>query len=650
MSALALPALGLANRAIQASPALFGDLAERSPSAETVRLDSTGYAQPGVGAASYISDVMCNDALLAAHPNFVFRTANGRIFRLMPEAQSFSVEQGGAVGDGTHNDQPAIQAAIDYAEAAGAAEVRFESAQYRIDCPVRTSPMSVTRAEDGHPLVVRTSLRLRGCAATRSVFDFRALDGADPETDYQLVATSPQDATLSVWRGGGLLVQGDASDPGDAPRSIACLELDRLVFQGNRAHTGAYQWPADPNTGDGWDISDKGFWSQDCFVGEIVCRDVDMVGWKGEIFFLSGASNAVGRLELQRCRFNTSNGVALNPGTLCEVLAVDCDFGDCMQAQEDIGKIRAVYRNCTWHDCDTMELGSGTTDGVFHTIGYPTRDTTQAPPLTLLEDCEFRDIRSMRFGSWVKGRIRLVDASLYLNGAENFALRDTELEVDAWIDRKNAQHALEFYGLPSLTEPVPNAPDGVYKLPPSNIRIRLRHHRTAFAQEQGHHWIGCFWNGYIDPSCELHIEGKCAGGGVIDGGPNTVSMPLVTQAHYDPTLSYWPHGWQQLPAISGSGEIMPSAPFSVLRMESGIIADMTLARVPSGGFDYGYVQGQRVRFVKDGDTGSIRFTKGASDSFGVAQTRVLELAYDWIEFSYNRDRQRWEEEGFFSAA
>ena len=649
MSALALPALGLVNRALQASPALFADLARRSPSHDTVRLDSTGHARPGIGAASYVSDDLCNEALLAAHPRFVFRTANARIFRLLPSAGAFSVEQGGALGDGLTNDQPAIQAALDYAAAVGAGELRFEAERYRIHCPLRTSPAEDIRAEDGHPLVLRRSLRLRGCAPGRTTLDFRALDGGDPESDYQLVPTSAQDGSLAVWRGGGLYLQGEASDPGDQPRTIARVEIDRLIFQGNRAHTGAYEWPADPATGDGWDVSDKALWSQDCYIGEIICRDTDMIGWKGEILFISGAANAAERLELQRCRLATSNGAALNPGTLCEVLAHNCSFGDCFQAQEDVSKTKATYRGCTWHDCDTMELGCGTTNGVFYIDKYPTRDETAPPPATVLDNCTFRDIRSLRFSSWVKGRIRLIDTSLYLNAAETYALRDTDLEVDSWLDRKDGIYALEFYGLDALDLPVPGAPAGVYRLPPTNVHIRLRHHRTASAKANGRHWIGSFWRGYIDPSCELHIEGKCAGGGIADGGDVPISMPLVTHTHFDPTRSYWPHGWQIMPTIEGPGAIVPNAPLAMVKTASDIAADVTLARTPVGGPDFGYVQGQRIRLVKDGDAGSIRFVKGASSSFVVMQTRVLDLAYDWIEFSYNRDRQRWEEEGFFSA-
>ncbi|QZD93909.1 hypothetical protein [Qipengyuania gelatinilytica] len=650
MSALTLPALGLAARTAQALPTLFTDLASRTPPAEVVQIDTTGHSVPGKGAARYICDALCDEALLAAHPRFVTRTANNRIFRLLPDRSSLAVEQGGAAGGGTVNDQPAIQAAIDYAHAIEAAEVRFEASSYRLDCPPRLSPAEDKRAEDGHPLVVRRSIALRGHDAQRTVLDFRALDGEDPESEYQLVPTSDSDPALAVWRGGGLYLQGDIANPGPGQRTIGRLEIDRLVFRGNRQHTGAYEWPADAQTGDGWDITDKALWVQDCFVGEIICRDTDMVGWKGEILFTAGEADAVERIELQNCRFATSNGSALNPGVDAEILAIDSSFGDCFQAQEDVAKSRAVYRNCTWHDCDAMGLGSGSTNGVLYAQAYPTRDETGAPPMTLLENCEFRDIRSLRFASWVRGSIRTVDCSISLNGGEALALRDTDLTIESWLDRKTGIHALEFYGVDTLTEPMPGAPVGIYKLPPSHVRIRLSHHRTRHAAEQGNQWLGCFWTGYLDRSCELHISGETAGGGVPNGGATPISMPRIHYAAAEPTSNFWARGWYKLPQITGSGEILPCAPRMTVEMASGIIADMTLARTPIGGADHGYVDGQRIRLVKEGATGAIRFTKGASNSFGVRETRVLDNPYDWIEFSYNRDWQRWEEEAFFSDA
>ena len=650
MSALALPALGLAQRAHQLRAGLFADLASREPAADIHLLVSSGYITPGKGAAAYVSDTLCDEALLAAHPRFVFACANDRIFRLLPDGGALSAEQGGAASDGVANDQPAIQAAIDYAEAVGATELRLEAPSYRLDCPPRLSPAQDTRAEDGHPLVVRRSLTIRGCATTRTVLDFRALDGADPESDFQLVTTSAANPSLAVWRGGGVFLQGETPDPGVGNRRLARLELSRLVLKGNRQHTGAYAFPADPITGDGWGVTDKALWLQDCFAGEIVCRETDMTGWKGEIFYLGGAAKAVERVTLHDCAFETSNASAFNPGVDCEIVATDCRFGNCFQAQEDQAKTRATYRNCLWHDCDHMTLGSGATDAVFHTPAYPTRDETSAPPLTRLDDCEFRDIGLVGFASWVCGEIRTVDAPVSLDGNRAMALRDTDLSIAAWLDRKATINALVLNGVSSLTEAVPGAPAGTYKQPPTTLTLSVSHNRTALARANAREWLGVAWTGYIARDCRILVEGETAGGRVHNGGDAPVSMPLVRYSQNEPSSRYWARGWYKLPDIATSGTIVPTAPLMTARMTSGIIADMALARNPSGGAAHGYADAQRIRIVKRDATGTLRFAKGASASFAVRETRLLDNAYDWIEFSYNRDLQRWEEEAYFSDA
>ncbi|MFA6218700.1 MAG: hypothetical protein WC692_02865 [Erythrobacter sp.] len=646
MSALTLPALALAGRMAQAAPALFAELSLRSPAPSTVRLESTGHAAAGKGAASYIADAAADEALVAAHPRFALRTANGRFFRLLPEAGSLAVEQGGALGDGSANDQPAIQAAIDYAEAVGAREVRFESELYRLDCPVRTSPAQDARAEDGHPLVVRRSLTLRGCAPGRSLLDFRGVGGADPDTAWQLVATAAGDPTPAAWRGGGLYVQGDAVRPEPAARRVARLELDRLVFRGNRSRTGQYAFPADPATGDGWDVTDKGFWLQDVYIGDLVCRDTDFVGWRGEIFYAVGADDAIERLSLQRCRLLTGNGNGLNLGCDPVLDAEDCEFGDCKIAQEDTGKRRAHFRSCLWRDCEYVWLGGGSTDGRLYSYKYPTRSTSEPVPATVLENCRFEDCTLLWINSWVSGRIRTVDTPVALWSGNGQALRDIDLEIDAWLDRGQGAHALALYGPESLTDQVEGAPAGTYQSPPKQVRLKVRHYRSALAQEQGREWLGVLWTGYIDRSCRIEAEGEFGNARTPNGRDNPLSFPFVRFRGGNASSAYTAHGYYLPATFAASGVLQPSGPLLALALADDIPIELTLSGAPLGGAQFGYADGQRLRLVKQDATGSIAFTKGASPSMAMVATRVLDSGFDWIEFAYNRMLQRWEEIGF----
>lgn len=650
MNALALLALARANRSAQAAPALFADLSARMPGPEMQCLESTGYDKTGKGSGRYVSDSLCDPALMAAHPRFVLRCANGRIFRLQAEAGSISVEQGGAAGDPALDDQPAIQAAIDYAHAIGAAELRFESAHYRIDCPLRTSPARDTRAEDGHPLVVRASLALRGHAAVPSVLDFRGLGGADPDANWQVVAWDSDDPSDAVWRGGGIYVQGDPPSAQLDPRTVARLELERLVLKGNRQHTGTYTWPADPATGEGWDTSDKALWVQDCMVGTIVCRDVDMVGWRGEIIYLAGPDTAVERLELSRCRLLTSNGSILNPGVDCEIMAEDCEFGDGFQAQEDTGKSRAHFRNCLWRDCGQVWLGGGHTEGVLYNATYPHRDATAPVPRTTLDQCHFEDCGTLFVCSWVRGNARLVDTQLVMSGNAAMALQDVDLDIESVIDRRGSFIAAYLYGVTSLTEQVPGAPAGTYRLPPQRVRLAIRHGRSAQAAANGHISHGVEWTGYIDRSCQIVVSGDFAADRTPNGGVVPVSMPWVEFGDGNAGSANSAQGYFVGPALSASGELAVAGPLMAVAVSGALGLDLTLPAHPAGGPGVGYADGQRLRLVKQGAGGSVRFVRGVAASTAVTQTRVLSSAHDWITFRYNRDLLRWEETGFASYA
>lgn len=112
---------------------LFSEFASQNVNANTSVVQTSGRDAIGLGAARYISDSLANAALMAAHPRFVGKTGNNRYFRAMPEAGRIAVEVGGAKGDGSTDDGPAIRATFAYAAAIGARGAAFGLARYRAE-------------------------------------------------------------------------------------------------------------------------------------------------------------------------------------------------------------------------------------------------------------------------------------------------------------------------------------------------------------------------------------------------------------------------------------------------------------------------------------------------------------------------------------
>ena len=657
MSAFGFAGLALARQAVEAQALLFADLPQRAVAPHVLRIETAGRDEPGEGAASYVAGPLATEALLADHPRFVARTLNGRIFRLAPAADgSITVEQGGALGQAGHNDQPAIQATLAYAEAVGATTVRFGKAHYELWATIRTSPRLDTYAEDGFYLSVHRSMTLEGMAGRRTVLDFRGLAGTDPEQSWQLIDHSATDATQEPWRGGAIRVFGEpAADPEPAERRVGRFAMRNLHLKGKCSKTArAGTWPADPDTGEGWDVSHKGLWIQDCWMGEIALTDCDITGFRGELYYVSGFNLPVLGQTLERCRFATTDGAAFNPGTTGPLLARDCSFGDAYLAEESAGSHDARYVNCVWHDAASVVLGGGPLAdlpaGMPHV--YATRDEGSAPPRMHIEGGEFRAIDTVMLGSWVRGRFRTTDASVQLAATLWGLLSDCVLDIEAWLDQRHGIVPVLIGGPASETTQLNNAPAGTYVQPPANCHVTLSCHRTQLAAENDRHWFHPEWSGLLRPSCSLTVrEAELA----IDRPPQAVetvpkSWPLVrvgtlvnTQGFGAPT-SRW-HG-----ELSQSGPFVPSSTHCAVAVASGTTADLTLPTGNAGGAGYGYADGQEIVLYKRGDAGAARFVRGADASFVVPQTRVLASNTDHIAFRWNEWANRWEEARFWSSA
>lgn len=648
----------IADEARASEPATFADFPQRTVPAQVMRLHSSGYSAPGKGGGVYVSDALCSDALASAHPRFVFRTANNRIFRLAAEGGRISVEQGGAVGDGTANDQPAIQATIDYAAAVGIGGVDFASERYVIHAVTRTSPCTHQFEPDGHPIVIRKSVRLAGIAPKRTVLDFRGRNGSDPNTDYQLVPfTAEAGSANAVWRGGGVFILGDIGwETLPTVLAVDRFEMDRLVLNGNRVRTPKSGWPVDnwpasPATGDGWDDTDRAFWIQDTHVGDVILKDVDMVGWRGEIFY--GAALTQRSLHLERCHFRHTNGNAFNPSTNCKLVARDCQFGDAFQAHEDTGKLFAQYTGVRWYNAPALNFGSGPTNGLGYNYVFPTRDENANLPATLFENCTIDSVDLAAIGCWVRGKLRTVDSSVVISTFHFSDVRDIELDVDAILDRKNDIEPVHIQGPATLTEPVSGAPAGIYQKPPRDMRIRLRATRTDLARRNNRHWKTASWSGFVHNSaclvledCELYSTPMSTGA--------AMSLPKVDIRgfrHSNPT-NVPADGATYSGVITSSPWVSPTATTLSYEFVGGPHA-FRLTTAPPGGADVGYANNQRVRIYNLSTAANrgegLLFRKDEPwCGMILKQDRLLNQPGDFIELRFNQHYMIWEEVDFFT--
>lgn len=112
---------------------LFAEIPQQNLRSGTDIVLTSGRDALGVAPWRYVSDAQATAAMMAAHPRFVAKSSNNRYWRAVPESGRISVEVGGAKGDGTTDDGPAIRATHAYVAAIGAKGVSFLSKRYRCE-------------------------------------------------------------------------------------------------------------------------------------------------------------------------------------------------------------------------------------------------------------------------------------------------------------------------------------------------------------------------------------------------------------------------------------------------------------------------------------------------------------------------------------
>ncbi len=256
--------LAAAARSAAQSFTAFADIAA-SPIAAQIRHIDAG---SGTARGMYMADAGATQALASAHPLFCRADALGRYFRLLPDDDNLipvacagALGQAGPVTDASVDDRAAIQAALDYARAIGAAGIRLDARHYA----VRRNPITAgdhawdPRLNGYRGLLFRcqSTALWKSTHALGSDLWRRRTDGtAMVQAEFQV------DADGYVWRGGGIWVDGvggvGTADPG--VDGCASLTLDGVRLQGGLPTSGNGTWPASTATGDGWDLTDKGIW------------------------------------------------------------------------------------------------------------------------------------------------------------------------------------------------------------------------------------------------------------------------------------------------------------------------------------------------------------------------------------------------------
>lgn len=193
---------------------LFAEFPQQNLRAGTDIVQTSGRDALGVVPWRYVSDALATAALMAAHPRFVARSSNNRYWRAVPENGRIPVEVGGAKGDGTTDDGPAIRATHAYVAAIAAKGASFLSARYRCEyipaseATVPGSPPIQVLAPDGASQDHSGAIFVRQ-AAGRGIFYHPQNQGAIVELPLGAdVVAGSREVTLASG-GGAQLAPGD---------------------------------------------------------------------------------------------------------------------------------------------------------------------------------------------------------------------------------------------------------------------------------------------------------------------------------------------------------------------------------------------------------------------------------------------------------
>ena len=609
-----------------ALPALrrFADLPARTVPAACDRIE----AGSGPARGSYLADALATPALAAAHPRLCKADAAGRVFRFA--GAELDIAHAGATGSG--NDQPAVQAALSYAAAVGIRRVVNRGlAALSLWEPLQTQTLAQALTPPLGNFYAKRTLQVPACAALDIDFGGATIALKGPSGGARHPGQAVGDG---LWLGGFITVTG----------IIGHLRLANVTVAGGFA--GDTYEQADVN------LLDKGFMCQDLGaanlgagngMGTIEMDNVTLHGFAGEIMYDNSSA-----LHLSRdCHFYNSGHSCWNAAGLGRVVATNLRAGQTRQPAEVLGGAGHDYFGGRFYDGGTA--GStffGGPQPAFdpaYPYSWSRRADDAAPPFITFHGTRFENFAAyLQMGSWVRGSVVLVDA--YINAGYGVGqLQDQELEVECWADRQSNFAVVTVGGPADLVTQAYAAPAGVFYKKPVSLNYRIKCRRTRLARDNARQiGFGLSVSGLIENNCRFRIEGEAKTPFGVNGTVPGFVLPLIeseglvtTGLPYSDTYDY----------------------FAEDRSYVVSYAAMNLFPTAAGTFNasldntFGYLNGQRVRFVHGGGGGpgtSDRIVRFAKSGAGMAlqADRTLRRAGEYLILEWSAQAGAWAEAAY----
>jgi hypothetical protein len=437
-----------------------------------------------------------------------------------------SLEQFGGLGYLTaaaakagFDNRAAIQAAIDTLVALGGGTIILHKPHYGFAATARTSPTELTETDiTGFPLTIDGAhIAFKStCGGTRL---HRRAQGM---TDPAVWANWPLLSGGGMWRGGAIFLKGNPASPPPDFALRSGVTLDGVILDGGIPKS-LSNVPSTV-TGDGWDITDHGIHHDNAFsrlppsalptLGDIRIINGGIIGFRGELVF--APNNPDCTLFIRNGIFGETNAQCINPNSC--LLDVDGLYGyNANMCFEGWGGKRGRLLNARFKDCSGNGgslAGGKFGPGPFSLYYAPTRVSAGEAPYCEV-DLEFRNCAPFRPGSWLRGRVTLIDTQMiFENAAFQDGIIDTHFSEVICITDQNTVAGIVFAGGDGVTSANQSIQD---------IKIdKLSLHRTKVARAANRFSAPpVFWYASLGPSIviqELHGE---VGQAPRDAGPSS---------------------------------------------------------------------------------------------------------------------------------